>query len=288
MNNLLAFLTRHFHWLLFLFLEAVSVVMLLHFNSYQGSVWISSANVVAGKVYEWRSGIEMFFSLVRVNEELSHRNTYLEREVDRLRELYADKTGDTTVVQRTELQMLSRYTIIPAKVVANSINKPDNLLTIDKGRADGIEADMGVACGNGVVGVVYLAGEHYSVVLPVLNNRSRISCSIRGHGYFGYLTWKGGDPTVAYVDDIPRHAKFKRGEWIETSGYSAIFPHGVSVGKIEKVFNSPDGLSYRLMVRLSTDFGCLRDVCVITDKQMIERGHLQQAARDSLLMKTTH
>ncbi|MBQ2580363.1 MAG: hypothetical protein II574_01895, partial [Ruminococcus sp.] len=77
-------------------LEAVSVVMLLHFNSYQGSVWISSANVVAGKVYEWRSGIEMFFSLVRVNEELSHRNTYLEREVDRLRELYADKTGDTT------------------------------------------------------------------------------------------------------------------------------------------------------------------------------------------------
>ena len=287
MNNLLAFLTRHFHWLLFLFLEAVSVVMLFQYNSYQGSVWVSSANSMAGKVYEWRSDIEMFFSLVRVNEELSLRNIYLEREVDRLRQLYAEQTGDTTVGQRTELQMLSQYKLIPAKVVSNSLDKRENMITIDKGRADGVQSDMGVACGNGVVGVVYLAGEHYSVVLPVLNNRSRISCAIRGYNYFGYLSWDGGDPSRAYVEDIPRHAKFRKGDWIETSGYSSIFPHGVSVGKIEKAYNSPDGLSYRLLVHLSTDFGCLRDVCVISDKDMIERARIQEAARDSLLMKTT-
>ena len=144
---------------------------------------------------------------------------------------------------------------------------------------------MGVACGNGIVGVVYMASEHYAIVLPVLNTRSRISCAIRNRGYFGYLQWDGKDPAVAYVEDIPRHAKFKRGEWIETSGYSAIFPHGVLVGKIVEVYNSRDGLSYRLKVALSTDFGYLRDVCVISDSSIAERSMLMQAVNDSLTMK---
>lgn len=282
MQNLWQFLTRHFHWLLFLVLEAVGVAMLFSYNSYQGSVWVSSANYVAGKLYEWQANVEQFFLLTRNNEELTLRNFYLERQLDQLRRLYADKTGDTTVVERQELEMLSKYQLIPAKVVKNSVNRPDNLITIDKGSADGIEPDMGVACGGGVVGVVYLVSSHYSVVIPVLNNRSRISCAIRGRGYFGYLFWDGSDPAVAYVEDIPRHAKFKRGEWVETSGYSSIFPHGVSVGRIEQVYNSRNGLSYKLKVRLSTDFGCLRDVCVISDKQIAERLKLEMAATDSL------
>ena len=114
---------------------------------------------------------------------------------------------------------------------------------------------------------------------------SRISCSIRGRGYFGYLRWYGGDPSIAYVEDIPRHAKFKRGDWIETSGYSAIFPPGVLVGKVGTIYNSPDGLSYRLKVHLTTDFGRLRDVCVISDKGIAERSRLMEQAKDSLTMK---
>ena len=103
---------------------------------------------------------------------------------------------------------------------------------------------------------------------------------------FGQLAvqWYGGDPTVAYVEDIPRHARFKRGDWVETSGYSSIFPQGVLVGKIEKIYNSTDGLSYRLKVRLSTDFACLRDVYVISDKGVGEQLQLLEAAKDSITM----
>ena len=123
------------------------------------------------------------------------------------------------------------------------------------------------------------------MVIPVLNvTSSRISCAIRGRGYFGYLQWYGGDPTVAYVEDVPRHARFKRGDWVETSGYSSIFPQGVLVGKIEKIFNSADGLSYRLKVRLSTDFGCLRDVFVISDKSIGEQMQLMKDVQDSITM----
>ena len=285
MKNLLAFISKYYHWLMLLLLETVSGVLLFQKNSYQSSVLFTSANVVVGKVYEWDSAVRSFFSLKRVNEELTLRNFYLERQVTQLRRLYGDLTQDTTQAELEQLKFLSQYQLIPAKVVSNTLDKTDNLMTIDRGRVDGVERDMGVACGSGVVGVVYLVSDHYAAVIPVLNvTSSRISCAIRGRGYFGYLQWYGGDASVAYVEDIPRHARFKRGDWVETSGYSAIFPPGVLVGKIENIYNSADGLSYRLKVRLTTDFGCLRDVVVISDKSIGERLRLQEQVKDSITM----
>lgn len=286
MRNLLDFLQKYHHWLIFILLEVVSGVLLFKYNSYQNSVFFSSANTAIGKIYQWESNVFSFFNYGRMNEELTLRNFYLERQVDQLRRLYDDLTRDTTALERTGLEFLSQYEVIPAKVVDNSVHKMENLMTIDKGRADGVEPDMGVACGNGVVGVVYLVSDHYAVVIPVLNaSSSRISCAIRGRGYFGYLRWYGEDPAVAYVEDVPRHARFKLGDWIVTSGFSSIFPSGVMVGQIEQAYNSRDGLSYKLKVRLSTDFSCVRDVCVISDKGIAERAALQKAAADSLIFK---
>jgi rod shape-determining protein MreC len=282
MHNLLAFLSKYYHWLIFLLLEVVSGVMLFKYNSYQGSAWISSANAVVGKIYEWQSGIEHFFSLSQSSEQLTQRNLYLEEEVLQLRKSLAKATADSSWFQKHEMAHLSQYKQIPAKVISNSIHKKDNLITIDKGSADGVKTDMGVACGNGVVGVVYLTSEHYSVVLPTLNHLSHISVTIRNRGYFGYLTWDGVNPVVAYVEDIPRHAQFKKGDWVETSGYSNIFPAGISVGKIVDIKDSNDGLSYRLKLNLSTDFSCLRDVCVITEQGFAERMQLHEAAVDSM------
>ena len=282
MRNLLEFLARHNHWLLFVALEVVSAVLLFRYNTYQGSVWVSTANAVAGKVYEWDSAVESFFSLTRINEDLAVRNIYLERQVSQLSRLYGELVGDTSAAERATLNLLSQYDVVRAKVVDNTLHQPYNLMTIDRGRLDGVKPDMGVACGSGIVGIVYLVSDHYSVVMPVLNLKSRVSCTIRRRGYVGYLAWYGGDPTVAYVEDIPRHARFRRGDWVETSGYSSIFPAGVTVGQIMQVYNSRDGLSYRLKVRLSTDFGNLRDVLVISDKSVAERARLLDAARDSL------
>ena len=88
------------------------------------------------------------------------------------------------------------------------------------------------------------------------------------------------------MEDIPRHARFKKGDWVETSGYSAIFPPGITVGRIVSIGNSADGLSYRLRIKLSTDFGCLRDVSVITDKDFAERMQLMTSARDSITLNS--
>lgn len=282
MRNLLEFLAKYNHWFVFLILEVVSMVLLFQYNSYQGSAWFSSANAVTGKLYEWDANVETFFSLTKVNQELTQRNAYLEQEVQKLSDSLVSATKDSSIYHRDQFALLRNYRLIPAKVVANSIDKPGNLMTIDKGSADGIHKDMGVISGTGVVGIVYLVAEHYAIVIPVLNTKSNISCMIQNRGYFGYLRWKGGVSDLAYLEEVPRHAHFKLGDYVVTSGYSAVFPPGVRVGRILHVFNSADGLSYRVQLRLSTDFARLRDVCVIDDTAMIERLEIMRAAQDSI------
>ncbi len=282
MRNLLDFLAKYSYWLLFVLLEAISFVLLFRFNSYQGSVWFSSANIVAGKIYDTSSKIESYFQLSKINEQLTQRNLYLEQRLAKLERDLGDSAADTAMNRSLLLQSLHPYRLIPAKVVGMSWNRRDNLLTINKGEADGVKKDMGVVCGTGVVGIVYLTSAHYAIVIPVLNSQSNISCIIQGRGYFGYLHWTGGSISEAYVDDVPRHAHFKLYENVVTSGYSSVFPAGVMVGKILHVYNSTDQMSYRLKVELATDFGKLRDVCVIDNTALSEQADIMRAAEDSI------
>lgn len=283
MRQLLEFLSKNIHWLVFLLLETASVVLLFRYNSYQGSVWFSTANSVSGKVYEWNSEVTKFFSLSDINKQLTQRNTQLELEMSKLRQELLDLSKDSTVVLAKNPVIDCKT--IPAKVVQSSLNKKNNLITLDKGTADGVQVDMGVVCGNGVVGIVYLAGTHYSVVIPIVSSNSNISSSIRRRGYFGNLRWSGDDPQSAYVEDIPRHAHVVKGDYVETSGYSAVFPQGITIGKVTKVTNSPDGMAYRLKIQLATDFSNLRDVCIIDNSKAKEQVEVLRAAQDSIAVK---
>lgn len=287
MRNLLAFLAKYNHWFVFILLEVICFVLLFRFNNFQGSVYFSSANAVAGKVYEYNSSVTTFFNMSQSNKKLSERNLILEQQVRALTQYIATHHGDSLAMEQCQKQALAGFKLIPTKVIQSTINREDNLITIDKGKADGIHEDMGVACGTGVVGVVYMASDHYSIVLPVINVNSNISVMIRKRGYFGFLHWKGTPSDIAYVDDVPRHARFALGDYVVTNGYSSIFPPGIMVGKILHVFNSSDGLSYRVQLRLSTDFGKLRHVCVIDNSALKDKALLLKAAQDSLKPRDT-
>ncbi len=177
MRNLLDFLAKYSYWLLFVLLEAISFVLLFRFNSYQGSVWFSSANIVAGKIYDTSSKIESYFQLSKINEQLTQRNLYLEQRLAKLERDLGDSAADTAMNRSLLLQSLHPYRLIPAKVVGMSWNRRDNLLTINKGEADGVKKDMGVVCGTGVVGIVYLT----SATMPLsflCSIRNRISAAL--------------------------------------------------------------------------------------------------------------
>ena len=279
MRNLINFLIRYNYWLLFFLLQAVSFSLLFRFNSYQGSAYFTSANLVTGFIYSCASHVTEYFGLRSVNSDLVRRNVELEMQVERLRHDLAHYTADTTAVTRLKEEVLAEYTIYSAEVINNSIFRSENYITLDRGAADDIRPEMGVICGNGVVGIVYKTSAHYSIVLSALNARSAISCKIKRTDYFGTLRWEGGSPRYAYVNDMPRHSEFSLGDTVVTSGHSAVFPEGIPVGVVDDMSDSQDGLSYLLKVRLFTDFARLSDVKVITSAGQEERTELEKSVQ---------
>jgi len=276
MRNLLNFLIKYNYWLLFLALEALSFILLFHYNQYQESYFFNSANAVTGKIYEVSGGIASYFHLKSVNKDLLDRNMELETKIQNL-----EKTLKAHQVDSLELLSIERlpqgsYMLYKANVINNSLNLADNYITIDKGWAAGIRPDMGVVDANGVVGIVYETTRNYATVISLLNSRSNISCKIVGSNYFGTLRWDHADSQHAYLEDLPRHAQFNLGDTVVTSGYSSVFPAGIMVGTVDDMGDSNNGLSYLLKIKLATDFGRISDVRVIARKGYQQQKALEQ------------
>lgn len=279
MRNLLNFFLKYNYWFLFIFLEVISLVLLFRFNHYQGSAYFTTSNCLTGFVYETANHVTEYFHLKTINDDLVQKNVDLELQIEHLRGKLAELTGDTTALEQMKEEVLQEYDMYRAKVINNSLTHADNYITINKGENDGIRREMGVIDGNGVVGIVYLTSPHYSVVIPVLNSKSSISCKIQRSDYFGFLKWDGGSSKYATVKDMPRHSLFSLGDTIVTSGHSTVFPGGIPVGTVEDIADSHDGLSYLVKVKLFTDFGRLNDVRVIARKGQEEIKELEQQTK---------
>lgn len=277
MHNLIEFFIRYKYWFVFLLLEACSLIMLFRSNSYQGSVYFTTANTVTGTYYSVISDLTSFFGLKKVNEGLSSDNTRLLLQIQELKDEISKLKTDTVETQYYGLG----HKLIDAKVVNATLHRNNNLITINKGSADGVHPEMGVICSRGVVGIVSMTSEHYSIVMPLVNTTSSISCRLSKSQYFGTMKWQRGAINISYVTDVPRHAKIKPGETVETNGYSDIFPAGLPIGQVLNFENSADGMAYHLRVKLFTDFSTLRDVSVIADYVNQER-KLLEAQADSL------
>ena len=269
MHDFIERITAYVHWALFLFLEALSGFLLFQYNHYQGSIWFTQANTVVGIVHEWVAEVLSYLIMPEENAALVRRNIILQHNLDVLRHkdpsLSSLKGRESHGQEVSPLRGDLEASLIPARIIDNSVRKRDNMLVIDVGSNDGVAPEMGVVSGTGVVGIVSGVTPHHALVMSILNSHSSISCRLRGTEYFGYLKWKGGNPLRAYMDDVPRHAHIKKGDIIETSGFSNVFPAGIFLGKVAEIKNSSDGLAYELEILLSTDLANLRHVNVINN-----------------------
>ena len=116
---------------------------------------------------------------------------------------------------------------------------------------------------NGVVGIVNVVGPHSARVISLLNPKMRLSCKVKGRSDFGSLVWDCKNPQEALLEEMPRHERFKAGDTIVTSGYSAVFPEGIPVGTIVSHEHAHNNNFYTLRIRLFTDFTTLSTVRVL-------------------------
>ncbi len=273
MKNLLNFLIKYSTWFVFAFYVLISCILLFDNGIYQQSVFLSSANRVASGIYGTATNVTGYFNLRKINNQLQENNAILENQVLNLTNQLAEYR--TLINDTLEFVPSERFDFCTASVLNNSVRHPRNYFTINRGREDGIMPGMGVVDHNGIVGIVGVTGKNTARIISVLNETQHFSVKLKNTGFVGTLAWKGNDPSIAYVEEVPRHARYSIGDTIVTSGFSTAFPADIPVGTIMNRVKSYDDNYFVLKIRLAPDFKNLSVVRIIKDDLKQELDSLQ-------------
>lgn len=192
-------------------------------------------------------------------EALSYENSILQMdkyELDGLRELY-------------ELdQKYPDFDKVAARVIEkNPSGNWYSEFKIDKGSNDGIEVDMNVIAGNGLVGIVTDVASNCSIVRAIVDDSSYVS------GMFlktSDTCIVGGDlelldTGVIKVSEIPKDAEIEDGYEVVTSNISNKYLPGILVGYISDITIDSSNMTKSAYLKPAVDFGKLEEVLIITE-----------------------
>lgn len=180
----------------------------------------------------------------------------LRQENQRLKELldYADTVEE--------------YERVTAPVIGRSQGIWFNQFTVGAGRNQGVEEDMAVINGAGLVGRVTSVSANTCKVTAIIDSTSDVSVIVertRDYGFVrGLLEAGGGDDTMELYfltmgnDLVP-------GDVLVTSGADGVFPRGLSVGSVLEVSRSSEDAEDRdALVSPTVDFLRLEEVVILT------------------------
>ena len=254
MQTLLKILLRYSNFLVFIALEVAAFLLISFNNSYPRSSLLSTANEFVAWQHAQISEIEGYFSLRSQNEKLAEENANLRNYICSMDSAKNDSPNH----------------YLNTKVVQMTTDELHNYLTINRGSNDGIQRGQGVRNEDGVVGIVRTVGRNYSVVLPIINTYTKLSCRFTKNDYIGTLLWDGKDIRFAQLADVAAHMVVNPGDTIVTSGLSPVFPEGIPVGIVENSVLQEGDSYLTIRVRLHTNFKRLKYVEVVQNADQKE------------------
>ena len=273
MRKLIRFIEKNSFFFLFLMFEVFAFYLLLKENSFQRTTFYNNINVINNQLHNQFSNLTDYLNLKEVNLELAEENRRLREQ--QLRSFKKLNTGNFLINDTIYQQ---KYLYTKGKIINNSTNKQNNYITLNIGSKDGIEESMGVVSSTGIVGIVKSVSHNFSTALSILHSSIRISVKLKtndSYGIFGSLHWDGKNYQQGLVTDIPNHVFIEKGDTIVTSGFSAIFPEGITVGTIER-FEKPKGENfYKIRINFTTNFKNISHVYVIKNIQKNEQKELE-------------
>ena len=284
MGKLIAFIQKYLHIIVFTILLIVGLYLIYQSTTYPRFAIAHATSTIAAPINKLSYTVIRHFNLDSENEALIQQNLQLlqEREANFLVSsdsiFTAERLDTDTNTHKTTRTRLYDYS--SANVVYNTIHRRCNYLMIDKGSDDGIVTDMAVLSARGVVGVVTDVTPHFATVTSLLHPNSNISAKVMPANQLGTVTWKYGDPTTAYLNDIPEHMSINVGDSVFTSGCSDIFPNDILIGVISEKSKSPTNSFLTLKVSLATDFNHVNHVYIVRNLYKDEMDQLKSKMED--------
>ena len=267
MKKFLFFLRKTYLFALFVVLEAVTINYYANSTSYTRARMVAVAGAVTGGVQKRLAAAEDYLGLRAENNTLVEQIARLNEQLAAARAVAVDSVAPAD----------SSWTFTTATVETNTLTRPRNFLTLDKGSLDGVERDMAVLTPEGsIVGYVMDVRERASVAISLLNTEFRTSGRIAGKDYLGSVMWQGNDTDHATLSEIQKYANLVVGDTVVTD-YSSRFPKGVTIGTVESWEMTNLGY-FNVRVRLSTRFSSLRKVLLVRHSNIAERLEMEQYA----------
>lgn len=193
-------------------------------------------------------------------------NEALRRQVDSLRvqlqQEHAAAARTQSLEQMLALKVQANLPTLAAEVIAGSPNPGMRTITIDRGSADGVLADMAVIAPAGIVGRVIGPTARHAARVQLIVDRNAAAGAIgeRSHAG-GMIVGTEGDPPLR-MDLVSNLSELRPGENVVTSGVDGIYPRGYLIGWVERSERG-GGLYRDVTVRPSVDFSSLEAVLVV-------------------------
>ena len=190
--------------------------------------------------------------------DLTTKNNLLQQEkheMDRLRELFEldQKYGD--------------YPKVGARVTANDTGNWFSSFVIDKGANDGIEVDMNVMAGTGLVGIISEVGPNWARVRSIIDDASNVSALVQSTSdtciVSGDLTLMQ-DGKIRFEQLANNESVIDSGEQIVTSHISSKYLPGILIGYVYDIKTDANNLTRSGLITPAVDFQHMQEVLVIT------------------------
>lgn len=271
MQNLFAFLRRFRVFIFFLFLQLICLFVYVQFMSYPRSVYLSSANQFSGSIHSFENTLTEQLHLQETNRKLQFENIQLRKRV--FSDAYQVQRGQFKI---DDTSFLQRYTYIPCVVVNSSLDKRDNYFTVDAGYAQGVKKSVGVITPNGILGVVFKSGKHFSLVKSVLSQDINTDVSIGKKGIHGMLKWDGDHPKYGTVTGVSNDFVVKKWSKVKTLGASGIFPKGIEIGSVYKIKRVENQALWDITIKYSEDYRSLQVAYIVNSLFLNEKRDLER------------
>ncbi len=180
----------------------------------------------------------------------------------RLQEQHALAARATRLQELLSLQTNTALPTLAAEVIAGNPNPGMLTITIGRGSADGVQADMAVIAPAGVVGrIVGPPAAHAARVQLLIDRNAAAGAFIERTQAGGMVVGVDGDPPLA-MDLVSNLADVKTGDQVVASGVDGIYPKGFAIGRVESSERGA-GLYRAITVRPAVDFSSLEEVLVV-------------------------
>ncbi|TAH25400.1 MAG: rod shape-determining protein MreC [Cytophagales bacterium] len=271
MQKLFQFLYRYRTFILFIFLQIVSIGFIVQSNSYQGAVYFNSANRFSGNVLSYINNVYGYFRLQQINEQLAEENAQLRKSLTIQKNLL-----NSQIASKADSLRDHAFQFRSARVINNSTTRFNNYITLNKGYADSIKPGMGVISPLGVVGKINACSNHFSTAISLLHGKWSVSGQIVKGKIDGTVKWDGKNPRYAEMLYVGLHHKVQVNDSIVTTGYNSVYPSGIPIGKVFKVEQDKGRPFFKIKVLLATDFSKLSYVYIIENSLAFEKDSLEQ------------